>query len=65
MRLTSAPWIELRKCVYIKPKFYRRYIDDIFILCESREKLARFKDYFNSKHAKINCNMKKMENYHF
>ena len=35
----------------IKPKFYCRYVDDIFILCESREKLARFKDYFNSKHA--------------
>ena len=38
----------------IKPKYYRRYVDDIFVLCESVEQLERFKDYLNSKHSNIN-----------
>ena len=38
----------------IKPKFYRRYVDDIFVLSESQEQLEKFKDYLNSKHENIN-----------
>ena len=37
-----------------KPKFYRRYVDDIFVLCKSQEHLNKFKDYLNSKHMNIN-----------
>ena len=35
-------------------KFYKRYVDDIFILVEKREHLDLFKDYLNSKHNNIN-----------
>ena len=37
-----------------KPKFYRRYVDDIFVLCNSLEQLEQFKNYLNSKHQNIN-----------
>ena len=46
----------------IKPKFYRRYVDDIFVLCESQEQLERFKEYLNSKHANINFTSEVEEN---
>ena len=38
----------------IKHKFYRRYVDDIFILCDSEEHLEKFKDSLNLKHNNIN-----------
>ena len=38
----------------IKPKFYRRYVDDIFVLCDNKEQLEKFKLYLNSKHININ-----------
>ena len=37
-----------------KPKFYRRYVDDIFILVEKIEHLDKFKEYLNSQHQNIN-----------
>ena len=37
-----------------KPKFYRRYVDDIFILVEKIEHIDLFKEYLNSKHNNIN-----------
>ena len=37
-----------------KPKFYRRYVDDIFILGENIEHIVKFKEYLNSKHQNIN-----------
>ena len=33
-----------------KPVFYRRYVDDIFVLFESAENLSKFRDYFNTRH---------------
>ena len=33
-----------------KPVFYRRYVDDIFVLFESAEHLSKFRDYFNTCH---------------
>ena len=38
----------------IRPIFYRRYVDDIFILCKSEDHLIKFKEYLNSKHRNIN-----------
>ena len=38
----------------IKPKYYRRYVDDIFVLCNSLEQIEKFKQYLNSKHNNIN-----------
>ena len=37
-----------------KPKYYRRYVDDIFVLCESIEHLEKFREYLNVKHPNIN-----------
>ena len=31
----------------IKLLFYRRNVDDIFVLFESQDKLTKFRDYFN------------------
>jgi putative heme iron utilization protein len=46
--------IWLNECpAEFKPKFYRRYVDDIFILCEKAEHLELFKTYFNTKHINI------------
>ena len=36
-----------------KPKFYRRYVDDIFVLFEMEDQLEKFKAYLNSKHKNI------------
>ena len=47
--------IWLTECpLEFKPKFYRRYVDDIFILVEKIEHIEKFKDYLNSKHRNIN-----------
>ena len=46
--------IWLNECpIEFKPKFYRRYVDDIFVLVESQEHLEKFKEYLNSKHQNI------------
>ena len=39
----------------IKHKYYHRYVDDIFVLCNSSEQLEKFKEYLNFKHPNINC----------
>ena len=36
-----------------KTVFYRRYVDDIFVLFESAERLLKFRDYFNTCHANM------------
>ena len=37
----------------IKPLQYRRYVDDIFVLCRDRNHHERFKEYMNSRHQNI------------
>ena len=45
----------LNKCpIEFKPSFYRRYVDDIFVLFESPESAHSFRDYMSSKHQNIN-----------
>ena len=45
-------WLE--RCVQeIKPLFYRRYVDDTFVLFESQDKLIKFRDYFNGFHPNM------------
>ena len=39
--------------VDIKPTFYRRYVDDIFLLFENLDQVERFKAYMNSRHPNI------------
>ena len=36
-----------------KPAYYRRYVDDIFVLFRSPDHLEKFKNYLNSKHRNI------------
>ena len=50
-----------------KPVFYRRYVDDIFVLFESAEHLSKFRNYFNTCHpnTSFSFEQKKMESCHF
>ena len=51
-----------------KPAFYRRYVDDIFVLFESAEHLSKFRDYFNTRHPNMSFSFeqeKKKESCHF
>jgi hypothetical protein len=46
--------IWLRDCPEaFKPTFYRRYIDDTFLLFQSKSHVSKFLDYCNSKHPNI------------
>ena len=49
----ESNWLD--ECpVDFKPIFYKRYVDDIFVLFNSRDHLLPFVDYLNKKHANIN-----------
>ena len=52
-----------------KPVYYKRYVDDIFVLFQSPHHLEKFNEYLNTKHADIikNSLVKKtlMDHYHF
>ena len=51
-------WLE--KCsLQFRPKYYRRYVDDIFVMFESRDHLKKFLKYINSRHPNINLLAKK------
>ena len=44
----------LKKCpLQFRPKYYRGYIDDIFLMFESRDHVKKFLKYMNSRHPKI------------
>ena len=45
-------WLEHCPLEY-KPLYYRKYIDDIFVLLNSAEHLKRFHSYLNSRHLNI------------
>ena len=36
-----------------KPKYYRRYVDDVFVLFSSPEHLPLFQEYLNGRHINI------------
>ena len=48
----------------IKPLVYRRYVDDIFILCRDVEHHKQFLDYMNTKHVNMNFTEER-ENNHY
>ena len=53
--LSGGEQIWLDECpLEFKPKYYRRYVDDVFILVEKIEHVGKFKEYLNSKHQNIN-----------
>ena len=43
----------------LKPVFYRRYVDDIFVLLSSLDQAEKFKKYLSSKHPNINFSLEK------
>ena len=43
----------------LKPVFYRRYVDDIFVLFSSLDQAEKFKKYLSSKHPNINFSLEK------
>ena len=45
-------WLEHCPLEY-RPLYYRRYVDDIFVLSNSAEHLKRFRSYLNSRHLII------------
>ena len=45
-------WLEHCPLEY-RPLYYRRYVDDIFVLFYSAEHLKRFHSYLNSRHLNI------------
>ena len=49
-------WLE-HCLVEYRPLYYRRYIDDIFLLFNSAEHLKRFYSYLNSRHLNISLTM--------
>ena len=50
----------LNKCsIKFKPSFYRRCVDDIFVLFESFESADSFREYMSSKHQNINFTIEK------
>ena len=52
MSFHEKAWLE--QCpLEFKPVVYRRYVDDIFILCRSQEHISMFQDYLNAKHKNI------------
>ena len=44
-----------------KPAFYRRYIEDIFVLFCSPDHADRFREYLSSKHLNIKLSIEKEE----
>ena len=52
----------LRDCPNdFKPIFYRRYIDDIFVLFRSSDHADKFREYFSSKHPNLKFSLEKEE----
>ena len=50
----------LKDCPHsLKPVFYRRYVDDIFVLFSSLDQAEKFKKYLSSKHSNINFSLEK------
>ena len=45
-------WFDSRP-IEFKPKFYKRYVDDIFEMFGSRDHVKKFVDYMNTKHRDI------------
>ena len=51
-------WLD--KCpAAFKPIYYRRYVDDIFVLFSSSDHVEKFKEYFSSNHRNINFSYEK------
>ena len=58
MRSFENKW--LKNCPHgLKPSFYGRYVDDIFVLLSFLDHARKFKKYLSSKHRNINFSLEK------
>ena len=48
--------------VQFKPKFYRRYVDDIFLLFEKQDQVKKFLRFMNSRHKNIRFTYEEEQN---
>ena len=49
MKYYEHKWLE--KCLLqFRPKYYHRYVDDIFLMFESRDHVKKFRNNMNSRH---------------
>ena len=48
--------------VQFKPKFYRRYVDDVFLLFDKRDQVKKFLRYMNSRHKNIKFTYEEEQN---
>ena len=48
--------------VQFKPQYYRRYVDDVFLMFESRSQVLKFLRYMNSRHRNIKFTVEEEEN---
>ena len=53
LSIATKKWLEHCREDF-KPVYYRRYVDDIFVLFRSCDHLIKFRDYLN----KCHCNIK-------
>ena len=53
----------LKECpVQFKPKFFRRYVDDVFLLFDNRDQVKKFLRYLNSRHRNIRFTYEEEQN---
>ena len=48
--------------IQFRPKYYKRYVDDVFLMFEDRSQVKKFLRYMNSRHANINFTVEEEEN---
>ena len=61
--LTHYEQIWLNDCPdEFKPVYYKRYVDDLFVLFRSPHHLEKFNEYLNTKHANIKFTSEKEVN---
>ena len=48
--------------VQFRPKYYRRYVDDVFLMFQDRSQVKKFLRYMNSRHANIKFTVEEEEN---
>ena len=51
--LPNAFLVLFEKCTDFKPHYYRRYVDDIFVLFTSPKHLEAFRNFLNGRHTNM------------
>ena len=48
-----STWVQNQVDIDFKPMYYRRYVDDSFLMFKSEDQITLFQDYLNNKHPNI------------